>query len=77
MTVYSPIPLPDTGDPDRDVVALTTAINAFVEDRVRERPGQWLWIHKRWVGKDALLGKRAQALSPGRGGTTSAASKRV
>jgi KDO2-lipid IV(A) lauroyltransferase len=67
MRVYPPIPLPDTGDPNRDVVALTTAINAFVEARVRERPGQWLWIHKRWVGEDALLGKTRSGSVAGRG----------
>jgi lauroyl/myristoyl acyltransferase len=23
-------------------------INARLEDWIRERPGQWLWMHKRW-----------------------------
>jgi KDO2-lipid IV(A) lauroyltransferase len=77
VRIYPPLPLPNTGDPDRDLIALTAAINDFIEARIRERPGQWLWIHRRWVGEDALLRKRAQALSPLRGGTTSATSKRV
>jgi KDO2-lipid IV(A) lauroyltransferase len=76
VRLHPPLPLPETGDPDQDLIALTSAINNFIEERVRERPGQWLWIHRRWVG-DAVLRKRAQTLSPGRGGTTSAASKRV
>jgi Kdo2-lipid IVA lauroyltransferase/acyltransferase len=77
VRLYPPLPLPNTGDPDRDLIALTASINDFIEARIRERPGQWLWIHRRWVGEDALLRKRAQALSPLRGGTTSATSKRV
>jgi KDO2-lipid IV(A) lauroyltransferase len=76
VRLYPPLPLPETGDSGKDLIALTAAINDFIEERVRERPGQWLWIHRRWVG-DALLRKRAQTLSPGRGDTTSAASKRV
>ncbi|MDB5494897.1 MAG: lipid biosynthesis lauroyl acyltransferase, partial [Phenylobacterium sp.] len=23
-------------------------VNAFIEDRIRERPTEWFWIHKRW-----------------------------
>jgi len=50
----------------------------FIEARIRERPDQWLWIHKRWVRNDAPLRKRAQALSPLRGGdNNNATSKRV
>jgi len=25
-----------------------TRINQMVEDRVRARPEQWLWLHRRW-----------------------------
>jgi KDO2-lipid IV(A) lauroyltransferase len=53
---------PDTGNPNRDVLALTAKINAWVEARVRERPEQWLWIHKRWSEGGSKLRKRAQAL---------------
>jgi KDO2-lipid IV(A) lauroyltransferase len=77
MTVHPPIEPPNTGDPDRDLFEFTAAITRFVEERVRERPHEWLWIHKRWVRADAPLRKRAQALSPLRGGDTNATSKRV
>ena len=77
MTVYPPIEPPNTGDPDRDLVEFTAAMARFIEERVRERPHEWLWIHKRWTRKDAPLGKRAQALSPLRGGDSNATSNRV
>jgi KDO2-lipid IV(A) lauroyltransferase len=54
---------PNTGDPDKDLIELTAAITRFIEARVRERPGEWLWIHKRWVDKNAPLRKRASALT--------------
>ena len=77
IRAYPAIPPPNTGDADRDLIAFTAAITQFIEDRARERPHEWLWIHKRWVREDAPLRKRAQALSPLREGTSSATSKRV
>lgn len=61
MQVYPPIEPPNTGDHDRDVYLITAAITRFIEDRVRERPAEWLWVHKRWVKHDAPLRKRALA----------------
>jgi KDO2-lipid IV(A) lauroyltransferase len=35
--------------PREDAVrAALVRINARLEDWIRERPGQWLWMHKRW-----------------------------
>ena len=62
MHVHPMIEPPNTGDPGRDVLALTAKINAWVEARVREKPEQWLWIHRRWSDKGSKLRKRAQAL---------------
>jgi KDO2-lipid IV(A) lauroyltransferase len=31
-----------------DIAALTQKVNDVVEGWVREHPGQWLWMHKRW-----------------------------
>ncbi|MHB8528392.1 MAG: lysophospholipid acyltransferase family protein [Caulobacteraceae bacterium] len=46
--VHEPITPPDTGDRTADIQAGVAAINAFIEARVRERPGEWWWMHKRW-----------------------------
>lgn len=40
------IPRMQTGEVD--VQALTQQVNDVVETWVREYPGQWLWLHKRW-----------------------------
>lgn len=78
---YPMITYENTGDATRDLIALTTAINNFMEERVREHPEQWLWIHRRWVSEDAPLRKRAQALADqalsDRGTADKAASNRV
>ncbi len=48
MIVDPPIPPPNSGDRHADVLALTTKINQVMETYIREHPGQWLWVHKRW-----------------------------
>jgi KDO2-lipid IV(A) lauroyltransferase len=62
MHVHSPIRFTPTGNSDEDVVALSTRINEAIEECVRERPSQWLWIHRRWPReKDKPTGRRAAA----------------
>jgi KDO2-lipid IV(A) lauroyltransferase len=48
VVVHEPIAVPRTGDKAADIVAGVRALNAFVEARVRERPAEWFWVHKRW-----------------------------
>lgn len=48
FTVLPPIELFDTGDVAADVPAAMMRINAVIEAWVRARPGQWLWLHRRW-----------------------------
>ncbi len=48
MTFYPPLHLPDTGDRQADATALTQSIAHLLEDWIRERPQDWLWVHKRW-----------------------------
>jgi KDO2-lipid IV(A) lauroyltransferase len=67
LTVHPPIEFTPSGDHDADVVALTSKINQAIEDCVRARPSQWLWIHRRWPSpRDAikyLPKEKAQALA--------------
>jgi KDO2-lipid IV(A) lauroyltransferase len=55
VTIHEPIRLPDTGDRKRDVEAGVGQINAFIEARIRERPAEWFWVHKRWPQADYPL----------------------
>ena len=48
LIVHDQIRLEDTGDRNADIEAGVRRINAFIEDRVRERPAEWFWVHKRW-----------------------------
>lgn len=52
VVVAEPIALEATGDRERDVREGVAKINAFVEARVRERPAEWFWVHKRWPDAD-------------------------
>jgi len=48
VRIEPPLPIPVTGDRHADILAMMTAVNARIEAWIRERPGQWLWLHKRW-----------------------------
>jgi len=48
VLVHEPLILEDTGDRDADIETGVRRINAFIEERVRERPTEWFWVHKRW-----------------------------
>lgn len=48
VTIYPPLKVPDTGDRNADTLKLMTDVNKLLESWIRERPEQWLWIHKRW-----------------------------
>lgn len=48
VIVHDPIHLENTGDTDADIEAGVKRINAFMEDRIRARPAEWFWVHRRW-----------------------------
>jgi KDO2-lipid IV(A) lauroyltransferase len=48
VTIWDDIAPEDTGDRTADILKGVTNVNAFVEARVRERPEEWFWTHKRW-----------------------------
>jgi KDO2-lipid IV(A) lauroyltransferase len=37
-----------TGDRDADVLDIMSRCTALLESEIRRRPGQWLWMHRRW-----------------------------
>ncbi len=38
----------NTGDFQHDVVRNTEKFNRCLEEKIRQHPDQWLWIHRRW-----------------------------
>ena len=62
-----PFALRDSGDPAADAAAATRAINGILEGWIRERPEQWLWLHRRWPREESPAPSPASDLRPGRG----------
>ncbi len=54
LIIEPPLQLPQSGNRTNDVLALTQQINDVLERWIREDPGSWLWMHRRWPkqGKD-------------------------
>jgi KDO2-lipid IV(A) lauroyltransferase len=48
LTVFPPLPLPKSGNHNADIAALTAAVTAVLEAWIRDRPAEWLWLHRRW-----------------------------
>ena len=48
VIVHEPMMLADTGDREADIQTGVRRVNAFMEDRIRARPSEWFWVHKRW-----------------------------
>ena len=48
VVVHDPISLTNTGDRNADIEVGVRQVNAFIEARVRDRPEEWFWVHKRW-----------------------------
>ncbi|BAE52898.1 lysophospholipid acyltransferase family protein [Paramagnetospirillum magneticum] len=48
VTVLPPMDFPHTNDNHEDNRLLLVRINALLEEWIRERPDQWLWVHRRW-----------------------------
>ena len=48
VTVFPPLPLPGGDDSHANAAALMARVNATLEAWIRDRPEQWLWVHRRW-----------------------------
>ncbi len=52
VVFHDAVPFAPSGDSGADTQSLTDLINLELEKFIRARPGQWLWLHRRWP-KDA------------------------
>jgi KDO2-lipid IV(A) lauroyltransferase len=48
VTHHEPMVLSEGADRQADILAFMMQINAHLEDWIRQRPEQWLWLHRRW-----------------------------
>jgi Kdo2-lipid IVA lauroyltransferase/acyltransferase len=48
LTFLPPMELIRTGDRHADALAMMIRVNEMLEDWIRARPEQWLWLHQRW-----------------------------
>ena len=48
VSFHPPLAVPATGDRNADVAATMRAVNSQLEEWIRDEPGQWLWLHRRW-----------------------------
>ncbi len=65
LELTPPLDLPRDADGLIDVDGAVQAMNRVVEGWVREHPGQWLWMHRRWrpAMVEQALALKAKALA--------------
>ncbi len=61
LSLYPAIPDPATGDRRRDAAIVTQVLMRLLESWVRQRPGDYLWLHDLWG--DTKRGKRGGQLA--------------
>ena len=52
LTLHPPLALADQAGHPRTAEDVLAEAHRLLEEWIRERPEQWLWIHKRWDSKN-------------------------
>lgn len=55
MVCEAPLQAKRTGDRHADIRSICVAMNETLERWIRERPGAWLWLHRRWPKEQVAL----------------------
>lgn len=48
ITVFPKLGIPREGSREENVRAIMAEVNRMLEGWIRDRPEQWLWLHRRW-----------------------------
>jgi KDO2-lipid IV(A) lauroyltransferase len=48
LTVEAPVARPQPGDKQAEAKAMMIEVNRILERWIRQRPEDWLWLHRRW-----------------------------
>lgn len=48
LTAFPPLEIVKTDDTEADTLRIMTQVNSLLETWIRERPAEWLWLHRRW-----------------------------
>jgi len=48
VVLTPPLEIPRSGDAEADIAETMRRVTAMIEGWIRERPEQWLWLHRRW-----------------------------
>jgi KDO2-lipid IV(A) lauroyltransferase len=51
MFILPEITLRNTGDEEADTIYNTQLFTTFIEEKIRQHPDQWVWMHERWKTK--------------------------
>jgi KDO2-lipid IV(A) lauroyltransferase len=51
MHILPEIPMTRSGDEENDILFNTQVLTNFIEEKIREHPDQWVWMHERWKTK--------------------------
>lgn len=65
VIIEGPLPVPDSGDRERDALLFMQDLNDRLERWVRAFPDRWYWLHRRWKRRaDAPAPRASTALTP-------------
>jgi KDO2-lipid IV(A) lauroyltransferase len=54
MHILPEIPMTITGNEDHDIHFYTQVLTNFIEEKIRQHPDQWVWMHERWKTQSEL-----------------------
>ena len=52
VTIHPPLIFSNTGNKQSNILGLMTEVNNHLENWIKQRPEQWLWVHNRWPNED-------------------------